>query len=483
MSTELSRALQSLAIDLLKLLIQFAVPLSIAGGLIGLGWMWASATNPERTQQLIDRWKPALLKALMMLGIVVLIVAATRILGTVSTISNARIRAKVSEISDARTAQDIGPVYQSGPSVSYREEKSYTRTIRLPSDIFNQIGQYGASVLAPYLGDPGAENVTELKDVFSQSGNEMFVTRTVTRMDEVLVPVEKARVHVAANRLAGSQAASRAYEFKFDAQYTFKNSRKDARTMRFVFPQPDQQGALSNFSVKVNGSTITEPDEYGWLVWEGQVQPNQELTATVDYSTQGSRVVNYDFASERRTIRDIELKFTSNMPLKVTEGASIPFKTSGNVRTWKLENVLTSTNLGISFFATDGSGFLLGKILGFAPIALVLMAIGLLIQRTKELDIALSVAILGAQYFTIAAIAPYLEVTLAAVIGIVLALALLWLRLKKGICPTALLVAILPAAFLTKTHAGLVISIIGVTGLALLLVNAPRVSQKTTEES
>ncbi|MBX3113105.1 MAG: hypothetical protein KF836_00925 [Fimbriimonadaceae bacterium] len=478
MSTELSRAIQSLSIDFLRLLIQFAVPLSIVGGLVGLGLVWASTTNPERTQQILERWKPIAFKGAMLLGIILLIVTTTRIVGTVSAISNARIRAKLSETSSARTAQDIGPVYQSGPSVSYREEKSYTRTLRLPNDIFEQIGQYGASVLAPYLGDPGAENVTELKDVFSRSGSELFVTRTVTRLDEVLVPVEKARVQITADRLAGSQLASRAYEFKFDGQYAFENTLSEPKIMRFVFPQPYQRGALSNFSLKVGGTTVTEPNENGWLVWEGEVPPNQTLTATVSYVTQGSRNVDYNFASDRRTIKDFELDFKSNMPLKVTDGASIPYKTNGNVRSWHLENVLTASNLGISFFATDGSGYVLSKILGFAPIALVLMAIGLLIQRVKELDIALAVATVGAQYFTIAALAPYVEVLWATVIGVALTLLLLGFRLKQQVVPTALLVAILPVAFLTKVHAGLAVSIIAIIGLAWLVARASQ-SKKT----
>ncbi|QYK53016.1 MAG: hypothetical protein KF824_12245 [Fimbriimonadaceae bacterium] len=482
MSTELSRAIQSLAIDFLKLLVQFAIPLSIIAGLIGLGWIWASATNPERTQQLVDRWKPIAFKGVMLLGIILLVVTTTRILGTVSAISNARIRAKLSETSDARTAQDIGPVFQSGPSVSYREEKSYTRTLRLPNDIFDQIGQYGASVLAPYLGDPGAENVKELNDVFTRSGNELFVTRTVTRLDEVLVPVEKARVKITADQLAGSQPASRAYEFKFDGSYTFQNTFSTSKIMRFVFPQPYQRGALSNFALKVNGTTVTEPDENGWLVWEGEVQPNQELTANVNYTTQGSRNVNYDFASERRTIKDFELSFISNMPLKVTDGASIPYQTKGNERRWNLQNVLTASNLGISFFATDGSGYTLAKILGFAPIALVLVAIGLFIQRAKELDIALAVATIGAQYFTIAALAPYVEVLLATTIGILLALLLLGFRLKQQVVPTALLVALLPAAFLTKTHAGLAVSIIAIIGLMWLITSSRSRKQLITPE-
>jgi hypothetical protein len=477
MSTELARALQSIAFDLLKFFLQIALPLAILASASFIGWLWINTQKPEESARLKTQIAPTAKLIGTYTLVILTILASSRIISSVNSISNARLRAKLSQISESRSAQDIGPIYQSGPSVAYRKEKSYERTLRLPSDIFNQIGQQGASVLAPYLGDPGSENVTELKDVFKQSGNELFVTRTVTRIDEELVPVEKASVNINANSLPNSQPATRAYTFNFDSNFTFKNSESTAQTMRFTFPQPSQQGALADFTLTVDNQKITEPNEYGYLVWEDEVPAGKTLQATVKYNTQGSRTIDYSLASDRRIIKDFELKFSTNMPHKITQGAVLPYTSAGSTKTWKLNNVLTASDLGISFFATDGTGYLLAKILGFAPILLILITASLMLGKIPVKSILSVLLIQSTGLVLIPALTPYTTLAVATIGAVTLSLGLTLAMLKREFTPAIAIITCLPFAFLTKTHAGIIIA---TAMLVILLLHVLKQKQAST---
>lgn len=458
MGTELSTALQDIATDLLKFFIGVSLPASIVLAASVLGWFWISSQKPETFDRISASVKPGVQRAGMIAIIALSIMVSCRVLATISDISNTRIQTELSQSSQSRMAQGIGPLYQSGPTVANRVQKSYSRTLRLPSDVFDQIGQYGTSVLAPYLGDPSAENVKELKDEFKRSGSELFITRTVVRDDEEPLPFESATVTIRANRLPGTKPAVRAFDMDFEATYTFKNNQSQTQRMRFTFPQPDHQGPLSDFSLTVGHQTVVEPDENGWLIWEGDVPAGQRLDARVAYRTQGSRELVYGLASDRRLIKDFKLTFSSTMPYNVTEGASLPQGGTGSTKTWRLQNVLSASRLGISFPANDGTGFVVAKVLGFSPILIVLLAGVLLYQRLPLATILGVLLFQSLGFAVIPAFTPYMSLLPAATLGIGIAVLLSAGILKSKVVPIPIILLALPMAFLTWIHGGVIVA-------------------------
>lgn len=456
MGTGLSKALTEIATDLLDFFSRVSLPGSIVAAAIIIGWIWINSQRQEVAERLKASIAPWTQWAGTFVAIALTVMVSCRILDSVNDIFEARSQAELSQSSQGRIAQDVGPLYQSGPTIVNRVQKSYSRTLRLPSDVFDQIGQYGTSILAPYLGDPSADNVKELKDEFKRSGNELFVTRTVVRDDEEPLPFESATVTIRANRLPGSKPAVRAFNMDFDATYTFKNNQSQTQRMRFTFPQPDQQGPLSDFSLTVGNEKVIEPDENGWLVWEGDVPGGQELDARVAYRTQGSRKLVYGLASDRRLIRDFKLSFISNMTYKVTEGASLPQGGTGSTKTWQLQNVLSASSLGISFPANDGTGFLVAKVLGFSPIMIVVLA-GILLYQRLPLATILGVLLFQSLGFAvIPALTPYMSLLVAALLGVGIAILLSARILKSKIIPLPIIVLAMPMAFLTWIHGGVI---------------------------
>jgi hypothetical protein len=260
------------------------------------------------------------------------------------------------------------PIEQAGPVVAAMVEKTYSRTLTLPPEFFQQVGAEGVGALSPYLVDPTAENVKSMVDSFRRSGEDVVFSRELTREDESPLPFDAADIDVKFERIE-----SQAYRVHFKAEYRFTNETGSPTECRFLFYPPQSGGTIQALKVQVDGQTIEEPDGDGNYAWVAPLEPGVQKRATVSYESIGSVAWYYQVGSLRRRVRDFSLTATVDGPVEFEVGTINPTKRDGDVVEWRLNDVLTTQRLGLVFpediKARDA--FLDG--IGTLPVAMVLM--------------------------------------------------------------------------------------------------------------
>lgn len=290
------------------------------------------------------------------------------------------------------------PIEQPGPVVAAMVEKTYSRTLTLPPEFFQQVGAEGVGALSPYLVDPTAENVKSMVDSFRRSGEDVVFSRELTRADESPMPFEAAKVDVKFERLGGE-----AYRVRFNAEYSFKNDTGAATDCRFLFYPPQGGGTIQALKVNVDGLSVDEPDADGNYVWVGVIEPGARKQATVSYDSIGTSAWYYQVGSHRRRVRDFTLTASIDGPVEFEIGTINPTSRSNTEVEWKLNDVLTSQRLGLAFpeDVAARDAYLHG--IGVLPVAMVLMltalvAIGLRTGRgvsPRRLALATATTVIG----------------------------------------------------------------------------------------
>lgn len=360
---------------------------------------------------------------------------------------------------------DAPGIYQYGPSVAAVKEQTYTRTLTLPPDFLERVGEQGVGVLSPYLSDPTAENVLRLVDNFRRSGRDVVFTREVTRLDEEPLAFESSRVSSKFQRLSG-----RAYDLDFEGHYVFKNEGAEAITARFQFPLP-QEGTIRDLSVQVGGAAVPEQNDGSVYEWRGALAAGEQREAVVRYRVTGGRTWNYDLGSRRRRVKKFVLDALPNGPVRFTRGSLQPASTRSETLRWELGNVVTAQQIALAFppDIAGRDGFLQSLRALPAAFALFLagcVVIGLWRRQFPQPEALLTALVVFALGLGAAAVlanytGPVAAVIIAPVLGGVLAARLLgpWWY------PVAIGAALFPAAFLSAEHSGLVV-------LVLLLLTA-----------
>ena len=362
-------------------------------------------------------------------------------------------------------APDAPTVEQYGPTAAVMEEKTYSRNLTLPPYLLERIGTDGIGVLAPYLSDPSAENVTRLTDTFRKSGRDMILTRQVTRIDETATPLSSAQVRATFKALAG-----RAYDAQFEGRYTFQNPKTAPAEMRFVFPLP-YSGTLRNVSVTVGGQAVADPNEGRAYEWKGTVGAGETRDVIVRYQVTGARTWSYGMGSQRRRVQKFGLEAVTNNNVRFLRGSLTPTKRSGGTLRWELDDVVTSQQIALSFAPSAANEELYLQALSALPAGLAVFLLGACVllwtlPKTGRLSGPLALA-LGLALFTLGlGAAP----VLANYVGFILALLLA--PLAGSACVAALLgkrfllaavpAALIPAAFLSGQHSGALLLLLAV---------------------
>ena len=402
--------------------------------------------------------------------------AALGVLGSV-------IISRVSVGENAQTATgadlDAAPTTQSAPRITYLTDRTYTRTLVVPPSLLRRVGEQGVGALAPYLTDPTSENVTRLVDQFRRSGQDVIFTRQATLTTEELVKLDTSRVNVSLDFVAPAQGAKRTYyNATFAAEYAFTNPLDQAATVRFQFPLPNGSGTLSGFKVVVDGQELTAADLSNGSQWEAQAAPKQTVSVKVTYAHQGARGWSYLLASRREPVKDFELNVKTNEAAKFARYSLPPTQTARSLGSttlsWNLKDVITAQDVSMTF---SGASLreTLGKLYSFAPFALLLAAVfgalwawdrGL---RTTPVQVALALLAVLAGLTLGGVLMNYLLVTWAGIIGNLVGGVLALRALGRAWWPPVFIALALPLAFLLIGHAGLIITLAGVAGLAALI--------------
>jgi hypothetical protein len=397
-------------------------------------------------------------------GVLLLIVAGWAALRTILPVAREDVRWRQAKEATTNPAPDAPAVEQYGPSVATLVEHTYTRTLTLPPDFAQRLGTEGLGVIAPYMTDPTAENVLHMVDTFRRSGKDLLFTREATRIDEESIPLLRSLVSVKFKRLA-----SRAYESEFEGRYTFQNNRADAVNTRLVFPLP-VAGTVRDVSLVVGGQTVAEPGVNGAYEWKSRLAPGEMKEAVARYRVVGARSWSYDLGSQRRRVQQFRLDATPGGPVKYRRASLQPTSTEGRGMRWDLSNVVTGQRIALEFPPDTAATQCYLQAVSAIPAAFVLFllaatVIGFGTRRGIEpsaMAIATVVCALG--FGAAPVLSNYVGSVAGLIVGPVLG-AIAAASILRGRSWLAIPVALMPAAFLSPQHSGLILLAIAVASL------------------
>ena len=457
----------------LELMIRLALPLAVVAGLLLLAAAVAFSRDPAKVPVRSGKLLTTFLLGAALVGLTsaigwgVLRAAAPR----------ARREIAWRESTEATTSPvpDAPAVVQYAPALAALSERTYTRILTLPPDFFQRIGTEGLGVLAPYLTDPTASDVLRLVDTFRRSGRDVVFTRQVTRLDEEPFAFNASAVHVRFHRLAG-----RAYEVETEGRYTFQNGTDRPITARFLLSLPGG-GTVRDLRVTIGKNEAVEPDSSGACVWKGTLGPGESREAVVRYRVLGAGTWRYDLGSQRRRVR----KFTLDADV---DGAAVRFVRGSLQPTggamgglhWELTDVVFAQQVALEFppDVAGRDGYL--QALAALPMSLIAFLLGMLAiwigtgkARIETLLGSLLLFGLGLASASVLAnyVGPLAGILLGPLSGALLATWALGRRSLLASIP----VALLPAAFLSPRHSGLIVLLlIGATLLAARIFTGRR---------
>jgi hypothetical protein len=453
---------------LVTLFTRLAMPLAVLLGLatVAVGLTVALQRDSAWPQQ--ADWRKNRANLFGILATMLVLVGGWTCLHTALTLAQQDIQWREAAEATANPVPDAPAVTQFEPTAAVLAERTYQRTLTLPPDFLQRIGSDSVGALAPYLTDPSAGNVLRLADTFRRSGKDVVFTRQMTRLDEEPVPFTTSQIHVSFRRLAG-----RAYDADFEGHYLFLNPRPQDITARFLFPLPNGN-TIRNLNVSVGGHAVPEPNAAGEYEWRSVMHPGEQWEAVVRYHVIGARTWQYGLGSQRGRVQTFRLAATTGGAVTFLRGSLQPSAISRDTLRWDLSNVVTTQRIALAFPPDIERREAYLQALSALPTSLVLFLLGAIAVawrfRTKLSADSLAVALV---LFTLGLwSAPVVANYLGAVAGLLItpltgafgAARLLGRRTLLAAIPAALL----PGAFLSPTHSGLLVLILTISTLCAL---------------
>lgn len=448
---------------------------------VGLGTLWLF--NRARFEEYWPRFRQ-LLSPLALWGTVLLVFGVSfKLLGLLGQVVEYRVMSNQSTSSSRGADPEAAPTTQQAPRVTYLTQKTYTRSLTLPPELLKRVTIEGVQALTPYLTDPSSENITKLVDGFRRSGKDVIFTREATLTTEEPIRLDRSQINVNMDFVTPMQGASRSYyNASFRAQYAFTNPVNEAVTARFQLPLPEGSGTLTDFQVIVDGQELPAAALTEGRGWEGVIQPGQVVRVEVAYRHQGARGWSYVLGQRREPIRDFSLTIKTNQNVKFNRYSLYPNRMvrtlGGTNMAWELKNVITAQDVALSFNSSSLRETV-QSLYAFVPFALQLAALfGLIWTFWRRLPVTgvqvglgLSGILIGT--FLGGMLMNYLPVYLAGLGGALVGSLLAVRALGRAFWPPVLLATLLPLAFLSLTHAGLLIALAGVVVIAALIWTQP----------
>lgn len=441
-----------------EVLTAWALPLAIAVAACAVAGAVLLAQRRDLLEQLDLRSASARVGGALLVSFVIIVCWAG--LRAANPVAHQAIEWRNAAAATLNPIGDAPAISQYGPSVAAVKEKTYTRTLTLPPDFLERVGEQGVGVLSPYLTDPSAENVLRLMDTFRRSGHDVVFTREMTRMDEEPLAFESSRVATKFQRLAG-----RAYDVAFEGRYVFKNDSPEKITARFQFPLP-QQGTIRDISVQVGTDTVPEQADSRAYEWKADLAAGEQREAVVRYHVTGGASWSYDLGSQRRRVKQFVLDATPGGAVRFMRGSLQPESTQAKTLHWSLGNVVTAQQVALSFPAdiAGRDGFL--QALRALPAAFALFLAGITAlglwrrEGYRSEQVAVAGLLFGAGLGAAAVLANYVGAPAALLAAPVAGAVLATRILGRPILPVALASALFPAAFLSAEHSGLIVLVL-----------------------
>jgi len=262
---------------------------------------------------------------------------------------------------------------------TYLAERTYTHILTLLPALLRRVREEVVQVLSPYLHDPSSASIVSLRDRFTRSGQDVVFSRETTLQTQEYITLASSKVAADLNFVdAASGSRQSYYNGAFDGQYAFANPLPTPATVRFAFPLPRGSGALSGFTMTVNGQPYSAADLTDGSVWEGQVAGGAPVTVRVVYRHQGSRGWSYDLSQRREPVKSFDLTIRADQPAKFQRYSLFPTSVDrsafGGSQTLRrnLQNAITAQNVAVMF--EQGSlRETLAELYHFTPLSLLLV--------------------------------------------------------------------------------------------------------------
>ncbi|GAA5512674.1 hypothetical protein Dcar01_01392 [Deinococcus carri] len=478
--------------DALSWLAGLAVPLAVTLGALLLALLLIGLLDRERFRAGLS-WASARLPWLGRWALVALAVAAGAL---ATTVTRRAVDARLGAQLNARYANAADPAggqtVQSAPRVSVLSTRTYSRSLVLPADVYARLDLNGGwETLLPYFGNPPGLTVQDLREGFRRQGRNLIYTRDVTLQVEEPLGLDTTRARADLRFVDPAGGRGSYYNATFGADYTFTNPRREAATLRFVFPLPYGSGTLSDFRLTVNGRSYRASDLREGSIWEGEVPGGQTVRVNVTYRHQGSRGWSYRLSDRREPLRNLDLTVTANRPAKFERYSLYPTDvvrgTFGGPQTlrWRLQDVITAQNVAV-VFAQGSLREMLAKVGLVQPLVLGLAALlalaWALLRRLPLPPLRLASAVLGlAVGFALGGVlTAYLPPALAVPLGALAGLVFGVLALGRPYLPPLLVAALVPLTFLVSGQSGLLLALLAagtlVVGLTAWNRTRPRIT-------
>lgn len=301
-----------------------------------------------------------------------------------------------------------------------------------------------------------------------------------------------------------------AYSADFAGNYGFRNPSSHPIFVAFNIGLPVDRSALmiTDLELLLDGAEDATHTEYAQdgMSWTGEIPGGREVVFTVKYRARGMQRFGYALSSATNT--SPVNKFEMNMlvrgvpgDLDYPVGAMTPTAVAeidgGKRLSWKVDNLLSSFDVGVVLPDRGGVTRSLQKLIFNAPFFYVLYAFGLMyaLARIGRRARSLHIFALSGGYFLYFPLATYLTAYVAwpaacaLAMGGITALALVhafrfvgpvaaaWV----GLCQIFFL-AVPAAAYLLPAHTGLILVIAGFIGLGLAMHAIGRAAKKIGEE-
>ena len=419
----------------------------------------------------VELWQRGARWSLGWIGVLVVATLGWFGLGAVYKVTQIDERWREGAVAVSDPLPSGAPISQVGPALAALGERTYTRTLKLPPEFLKQIGEDGLGVLAPYVTDPTAENVLRLRDKFRRSGREVVFTREATVSAEEPLSFSQAAVKV-----GFVPQGKRVYDSTFEANYSWSNPDKVARTIRFTFPLP-AVGTLRDLRVTVDGKAVAQAENSQSYEWQEEMKPGQTHTASVAYRAVGARAWNYNLGSQRRRVQQFSLATTGLGDPRFARGGLLPTTRRGGAIGWNLDNVVTAQQIAL-VWPEDFSTRLYLQAVSALPLALLLFVPCVLclsfyrrqLPHPLRILVALAVFIvaLGAATITTIYAGALVGLIAAPLLGAIAATAILGWRFGAVLVPLALF----PATFLSKQNSGLMLVALFILSVAVAALTA-----------
>lgn len=262
------------------------------------------------------------------------------------------------------------------------------------------------------------------------------------------------------------------YDDTWALRYEVANQSDENTTAHMNFPLPAPTGIFDDLYLRVDGSNYLDriKSDDNALSWDWEMVPSRQSVVEIGYRSRGlehlryiprrmSQTGHYRVAVQIDGIPPDKLDY----PIGSMPPAEKLSDLSGNsyTLTWKLDNALTSYDIGIKLPQAEQPRYYYAKLMSEAPVALLLLLLVFILPRLimgVSVDLG-TVAVIGVAYFLLYTVMGHLADVMAGFVG--------------PFAVSAVIVTVVIAWFRLKAHESLLIRVPDVVGFASFAVLYP----------